>query len=137
MERGHEEASTSRAGHKRGTPRETSTVSSLVAAMPVEELRSFSQVLAVIRLEVLDGMATPTIGGVDNVIYFTREQFAVGLRFPIPSLVKRFLHFARAPLALIHPNVFWILMGCSVLNFLYQLDISLVGGPHRACNVVG
>ena len=27
---------------------------------------------------------------------------------------------------LIHPNVFRILMGCSVLNFLYQLDISLV-----------
>ena len=27
---------------------------------------------------------------------------------------------------LIHPNVFWILMGYSVLNFLYQLDISLV-----------
>ena len=27
---------------------------------------------------------------------------------------------------LVHPNVFRILMGCSVLNFLYQLDISLV-----------
>ena len=27
---------------------------------------------------------------------------------------------------LIHPNVFRILMGCSVLNFYYQLDISLV-----------
>ena len=25
-----------------------------------------------------------------------------------------------------HPNVFWVLMGCSVLNFLYRLDISLV-----------
>ena len=27
---------------------------------------------------------------------------------------------------LIHPNIFRILMGCSVLKFLYQLDISLV-----------
>ena len=27
---------------------------------------------------------------------------------------------------LLHPNVFRILVGCSVLNFLYQLDISLV-----------
>ena len=27
---------------------------------------------------------------------------------------------------LIHPIVFQILMGCSVLNFLYRLDISLV-----------
>ena len=67
-----------------------------------------------------------TIGGANNVVYFTREQFAVGLRFPIPSLVKQSLHFTRAPPTLIHLNVFRILMGCSVLNLLYQLDISLV-----------
>ena len=48
------------------------------------------------------------------------------IRFPIPSLVKQFLHFIRAPPAFIHPNVFRIFMGCNVLNFLYQLDISLV-----------
>ena len=42
MARGHEEASTSQVVRKRGTPRETPTVSSLVAAMSVEELRSFS-----------------------------------------------------------------------------------------------
>ena len=53
-------------------------------------------------------------------------SYLAGLRFPISSLVKQFLHFTRAPLALIHPNIFRILMGCSVLNFLYQLDISLV-----------
>ena len=55
MVRGHEETSASQIGHKRGTPRETPTVSSLVTAMFIEELRSFSQVLAIIRLEVLDG----------------------------------------------------------------------------------
>ena len=44
MARGHEEASTSQVGHKRGTPRETPTVSSLVVVMSVEDLRSFSQV---------------------------------------------------------------------------------------------
>ena len=32
----------------------------------------------------------------------------------------------EAPPALIHPNFFRILMGCSVLNIFYQLDISLV-----------
>ena len=126
MERGHEETSTSPVGHKRGTPRETPSVRSLVAAMSIEEFRSFNQVPIVIKLEVSDDMTTPTIGGSDDVVYFTREQFYVGLRFPIPSLVNQCLHFTRAPPALIHPNVFWILMGCSVLNFLYQLDISLV-----------
>ena len=66
------------------------------------------------------------VGEADNAIYFTREQFAARLRFPVPSLVKQFLHFTKAPPALVHPNVFQILMSCSVLTFLYQLDISLV-----------
>ena len=40
--------------------------------------------------------------------------------------MKQFLHFTRAPPTLVHPNAIRILMGCSVLNSLYQLDISLV-----------
>ena len=126
MERGHEETSTSQARRKRGTPWEMPTVSSLVAAMSVEELGFFKQVPTAIRLEVSNGIAATTIGGANNVVYFTQEQFATGLHFLIPSLVKQFLHFTRAPPALIHPNVFRILMGCIVLNFIYQLDISLV-----------
>ena len=55
-----------------------------------------------------------------------REQFSAGLRIPILSLVKQFLHFTKAPPILIHPNVFPILIGCNVLNFLYQLNILLV-----------
>ena len=63
MERSHEETSTRQGGHKRGTSGEMPTVSSLVPSMSVEELRSFSQVPANIRLEVAGGMAAPTIGG--------------------------------------------------------------------------
>ena len=48
-----------------------------------------------------DGLAASTIGEVDNAIYFTQEQFTVRLRFPVPSLVKRFLHLTRAPPALV------------------------------------
>ena len=47
------------------------TVSSLVAAMSVEDLRSFRKVHAVIRLEVLDDTTTSTMGAVDNAVYFT------------------------------------------------------------------
>ena len=126
MARGHKEASTSQARRKRGTPREMPMASSLLAAMSVEDLRSFRQVPAAIGLEMSDDATTSTMGATDNVVYFTREQFTVGLCLPIPSLVKQFLHFTRPPPALIHLNLFWILMGCSVLNFLYQLDISLV-----------
>ena len=73
-----------------------------------------------------NGLATSTVREADNAIYFTRERFAVRLRFLVSSLVKQFLHFTWAPLAFVHPNVFRILTSCSVLNSLYQLNISLV-----------
>ena len=112
MVRDHEVTSTSQTKCKRGTPWEMATISSLVTAMSIEELRSFNEVPANIRLEEENSPVAPTIVGVDNAIYFTHEQFVAGLRFPIPSLVKKFLHFTRASLVLIHSNVFRILMGC-------------------------
>ena len=63
-------------------------ISNLVAAMSIEDLRSFRQVPAAIRLEVSDDTATSTIGETYNDVYFTRGQFAGGVCFPIPSLVK-------------------------------------------------
>ena len=95
------------------------TASSLVVVMFVEELRLYNQIPTEISLETLDGTTTSTIGEEENVVYFTRKQFAVGLRLLVPSLVKQFLHFTRAPLTLVHPNTFRIFMGCSMLNSLY------------------
>ena len=46
MARGYEEVSSSQAGCRRGTPRETPTASSLVATMSTKELRLYSQVPA-------------------------------------------------------------------------------------------
>ena len=126
MERGYEEVSSSQAGRRRVTPWEMIIASSLVAAIFAEELRLYSQIPAEINLEVSDSLATSTVREVDNAIYFTREQFIARLRFLVPSLVKQFMHFTRAPSTLIHPNVFRILMVCSVLNSLDQLDISLM-----------
>ena len=73
MARGHEEVSTSQAGCERGTPRETPTTSSLVAAMSTEELRLFNQIPTEISLETSDGTTTLTFGEADNVVYFTQE----------------------------------------------------------------
>ena len=92
----------------------------------MEELRSYCQIPNNIDFELSDGPTESTIDEEDSVVYFTREQLATGLRFPISSLVKQFLHFSGAPPALIHLNVIQILTGCNVLNLLYQLDISLV-----------
>ena len=44
----------------------------------------------------------------------------------MPAIVKQFLHFIKASPALVHPNTIRILTGCSVLNLLYQLNLSLV-----------
>ena len=124
--RGHEEVSNSQDGPRRGTPWETPTVSSIVVAMSAEKLGLYSQIPTKISLETLDNTDTSTFGEADNAVYFTREQFSIGFCFPFPLLVKQFLYFTRAPPELIHPNDFRILMGCSVLNSLYKMDISLV-----------
>ena len=126
MMRGQEETSTSQVGRMKGAIRESPTTSNLVSSMSMEELRSFYRVPGGIILELSDGPSRSIVGHMDNSVYFTREQFAAKLHFPVSSLVKQFLHVTRAPPMLIHSNSFWILMGCSVLNLLYHLDISLV-----------
>ena len=72
-----------------------------------------------------DDPSTSTVGEADNDIYFTLEQFAIGLLFPVPSLVKQFLHFTLAPPIHVHPNVFQILTGCNVNSILVG---NLTGG---------
>ena len=126
MARGQEETSTSQAGRRRGPSWDAPSASSLISSLSMEELRSYCRILNNIDFELLNCQVESTIDEKDSVVYFTREQLTTRIRFPISSLVKQFLHFSRAPLALIHPNVIRILIGCSVLNLLYKLDISLV-----------
>ena len=57
---------------------------------------------------------------------FTREQFYVGLHLPLPSLVREFLHYTQIPSWFVHPNSIRILMGYSVLNQLFNLELSLL-----------
>ncbi|RVW23685.1 Phospholipase A1-Igamma2, chloroplastic [Vitis vinifera] len=70
--------------------------------------------------------AMPTEKGEENVILFTKEQFNAGLRFPLPALFKEFLHFSQIPPIFIHPNLVRVLMGCSIINMLYSLDLTLL-----------
>ena len=46
-----------------------------------------------IDLQLMDRTDESTLGGEHNGVFFTREHLAVGLRFPMPALVKQFLHF--------------------------------------------
>ena len=126
MTRGEEETSTSRAGRKRGPARGTRSASSIVSSLTMEELRTYYEIPDNVNLKLMEKLDKSTMGGEHNAVFFTREQLAVRLRFSVPALVKQFLHFTQAPLTLIHPNIIRILTGCSMLNFLYQLDLSLV-----------
>ena len=126
MARGQEETSTSQAGHRRGPDQDTPSTSSIIYSLSIDELRSYCHIPDNIDFEFPDGSTESTIDEEDGAIYFTREQLAAGLHFPVSSLIKQFLHFSRAPLDLVHLNIIRILTGCSVLNLLYQLDISLV-----------
>ena len=46
-----------------------------------------------VSVELMDGEVVSTEKSTNDVIYFTKEQFNAGLRFPHPSLFKEFLHF--------------------------------------------
>ena len=94
--------------------------------MTMEELKIYCEVPNDIDLRLMERADESTLGGEHNGVFFTREHLEAGLRFPIPAIVKKFLHFTRAPPALIHPNVVRILIGTNVLNHLYQLNLTLV-----------
>ena len=126
MTRGEEGTSTSQVGRRRGPARGTRSASHIVSSLIMEELRTYCKIPDDIDLKLMDEPDESTLGGKHNAVFFTREQLAVGLRFPVSAIVKQFLHFTKVPLALVDPNVIQILIECSVLNFLYQLDLSLV-----------
>ena len=126
MARGQEETSTSQVGRRKGPGRDTPSASSIISSLHMEELRSYCHIPNNIDIELSDGPAESTIGKEDGAVYFTRVHLAARLRFFVSSLIKKFLHFSKASPALINPNIIRILVGCSVLNLLYQLDISLV-----------
>ena len=126
MARGQEETSTSQAGCRRRSSRESPSASSIISSLSMDEVRSYCQIPEDIEFELSEGPTESTVGEEYNTVFFILEQLAAGLRFPLSSLVKKFLHFTRAPPAYIHPNVIRIMTGCCVLNLLYQLDLSLV-----------
>lgn len=94
--------------------------------LPKQQFQARFHILNFITIQLLDKEALMTNGLLQDLIYFKNEQFVTGLHFPIPFLFKQFLHFSKIPPTYIHPNVIRILMGCSVLDVLYQLDLSLL-----------
>ena len=113
-------------GRPGGRPRAKPFASNVIASLTMEELKVYCKVLDNIDLRLMERADDSTLGGEHNGVFFTREHLVAGLRFPIPAIVKQFLHFTRAPPALIHLNVIHILIDSCVMNHLYQLDLTLV-----------
>ena len=102
MVRGREETSTSdRLG---GRPRAKPSASNVIASLTMEELKVYCEVPDNIDLQLMERADDLTPSGEHNGVFFTREHLAAGLRFPIPAIVKQFLHFTRALSTLIHPK---------------------------------
>ena len=77
-------------------------------------------------VQLVDEDPMSTEKAAHNAIYFTKEQFNAGLRFPLLSIFKEFLYYTQILSAYIHPNIVRVLMGCSILNMLFNLDLSLL-----------
>ncbi|KAL6332995.1 hypothetical protein AAG906_020011 [Vitis piasezkii] len=94
-----------------------------VDKLSVKEFRERFCIPNGVFVELTDGEVVTTENSEDNAILFTKEQFNAGLWFPLPSLVKEFLHFTQIPPTYIHPNMVRVLMGCSILSMLFNLDL--------------
>ena len=97
-----------------------------VDKLSVKEFRERFCIPNGVSVELSEGEAVSTQNAEDNAICFSKEQFNAGLRFPLPSLFKEFLHFTQILSAYMHPNMVLVLMGCSVLSMLFNLDLTLL-----------
>lgn len=97
-----------------------------VEKLSVKEFRERFCIPNGVFVELTDGEAVSTEKCGDHPICFSKEQFNAGLRFPLPSLFKEFLQFTQIHPAYIHPNMVRVLMGCSILSLLFNLDLSLL-----------
>ena len=104
MTRGQEETSTSQVGRRWGPSRESPSASSIISFLSIDEVRSYCQIPEDINFDLLDGPDEPTVGEEHNAMFFTREHLAVGLRFPVSSLVKQFFSLHQSATCLYSPK---------------------------------
>ena len=95
MARGQEKTPTS--GRPGGRLRATPSTNNIISSLTMEELMAYCEVPDNTDLQLKERTDESTLGGENNGVFFTQEHLAAGLGFPVPALVKQFLHFTRAP----------------------------------------
>ncbi|RVW96410.1 hypothetical protein CK203_029660 [Vitis vinifera] len=64
-----------------------------------------------------------------RAITFSKKQFNAGAPVPSSGIVQGISSFSQIPPAFIHPNIVRVLMGCNIINMLFNLDLSLLELP--------
>ena len=75
-------------GRTGGRLRATPSASSIISSLTMEDLRAYCEVPNNIDLRLMERADESMLGGEHNSVFFTREHLAVGLRFPVPAIVK-------------------------------------------------
>ncbi|RVW35072.1 hypothetical protein CK203_079885 [Vitis vinifera] len=95
--------------------------------LSVKEFRDRFCIPNGVIVELLNGEdVVSTKKAKQDIVIFSKEQFNAGLRFPLPTLFMEFLHFTKIPPVFIHPNIIRVLMGCNIINMLFNLDLTLL-----------
>ena len=68
-----------------------------VDKLNVREFCEHFCILNGVSVQLMDGEVVSTEKFADNAIFFTKEQFNAGLRFPLPSCSKNFSTSPRSP----------------------------------------
>ena len=63
------------------------------------EFREHFFILNGVSVQLVDGNLTSIEKVTHGAIFFSKEQFNVGLRFSLPFLFKQFLHYTQIPTA--------------------------------------
>ena len=113
-------------GGRKGAGAERTWTEHPTELLSKREFRERFRILNNIFVLLVDDKPTPIEKQSHNVIYFSEEQFNVGLRFPLPSFFKQFLHFTKIPPVFIHLNVVRVLIGCNILDMFFHLDLFLL-----------
>ncbi|RVW84734.1 hypothetical protein CK203_046663 [Vitis vinifera] len=95
--------------------------------LDAKEFRERSFISNNVAIELLNGrVLVPSEKAEEKTIIFSKEQFNAGFG----SLCRRCSRSSsispKIPPVFIHPNIVRVLMGCSIINMLYNLDLTLL-----------
>ena len=98
-------ASRGRKGGRAGTSFGCPSSEKSTELLNEREFRKCFCILNGVSVHLVDGDPTSIEKAAQGAIFFSKEQFNMGLRFPLSSLFKQFLYYTQIPPGHIHTNI--------------------------------